>query len=180
DATGVPITQYESLRDMRRSFILMGTLALGLVTLVVFLDFRTVRDTMLVMTSLLVGLLWTIGIASLLGVSLNVANFFAIPILIGIGVDSAIHMLHRARECGDGPLDFKSTRNAVILTACTTGIGFGSLLLARHRGLQSLGAIMAIGSLACMMASVVLLPGLLAMRRTRGHATDPAPPGGTP
>ncbi|MCP4497453.1 MAG: hypothetical protein GY825_11815, partial [Phycisphaeraceae bacterium] len=47
-------------------------------------------------------------------------------------------------------------------------------------GLQSLGAIMAIGSLACMMASVVLLPGLLAMRRTRGHATDPAPPGGTP
>ena len=176
DATGVPITQYESLRDMRRSFILMGTLALGLVTLVVFLDFRTVRDTMLVMTSLLVGLLWTIGIASLLGVSLNVANFFAIPILIGIGVDSAIHMLHRARECGDGPLDFKSTRNAVILTACTTGIGFGSLLLARHRGLQSLGAIMAIGSLACMMASVVLLPGLLSLGRTRGHATDPAPP----
>ena len=179
DATGVPITQYESLRDMRRSFILMGTLALGLVTLVVFLDFRTVRDTMLVMTSLLVGLLWTIGIASLLGVSLNVANFFAIPILIGIGVDSAIHMLHRARECGDGPLDFKSTRNAVILTACTTGIGFGSLLLARHRGLQSLGAIMAIGSLACMMASVVLLPGLLALGRTRGHATDPVPPDGT-
>ncbi|MCP4014284.1 MAG: hypothetical protein GY728_14360, partial [Phycisphaeraceae bacterium] len=57
---------------------------------------------------------------------------------------------------------------------------FGSLLLARHRGLQSLGAIMAIGSLACMMASVVLLPGLLALGRNRRHATDPAPPGGTP
>ena len=165
DATGVPITQYESLRDMRRSFLVMGVLALGLVTLVVFLDFRSVRDTALVMISLLTGLLWTIGIASLLGVSLNVANFFAIPILIGIGVDSAIHMLHRARECGDGPLDFKSTRNAVILTACTTGVGFGSLLLARHRGLQSLGAIMAIGSLTCMMASVVLLPGMLAIGR---------------
>jgi len=172
DATGVPITQYESLRDMRRSFIVMGMLALGLVTLVVSLDFRCVRDTTLVMTSLLVGLLWTVGIASLLGVSLNVANFFAIPILIGIGVDSAIHMVHRARECGDGPLDFKSTRNAVILTACTTGIGFGSLLLARHRGLQSLGAIMAIGSLACMMASVVLLPGMLTLGRVRGNATS--------
>ncbi|MCP4836275.1 MAG: hypothetical protein GY895_16085, partial [Phycisphaera sp.] len=54
------------------------------------------------------------------------------------------------------------------------------LLLARHRGLQSLGAIMAIGSLACMMASVVLLPGLLALGRNRRHATDPAPPSGTP
>jgi predicted RND superfamily exporter protein len=59
----------------------------------------------------------------------------------------------------------------VILTACTTGIGFGSLLLARHRGLQSLGAIMAIGSLACMMASVVLLPGMLTLGRVRGNET---------
>ncbi len=174
-ATGVPITQYESLRNMRRSFTEMGMLALALVTVVVFLDFRNVRDTTLVMVSLLVGLLWTVGVASLLGVSLNVANFFAIPILIGIGVDSAIHMVHRARECGDGPLDFKSTRNAVILTACTTGIGFGSLLLARHRGLQSLGAIMAIGSLACMLASVVLLPGMLTLGRGQRREATPSP-----
>jgi predicted RND superfamily exporter protein len=165
DVTGVPITQFESLRDMRRSFLLMGGLSLILVTALVWIDFRTIRQTIMVMTVLVIGLLWTVGAASMLGVSFNVANFFAIPILIGIGVDSAIHMMHRADECGDGPLEFRSTRTAVILTAVTTGIGFGSLVFARHLGLQSLGAVMAIGSITCMLSSVVLLPALIRLGR---------------
>ena len=117
-ATGVPITQYESLRDMRRSFILMGLLALGLVTIVVLLDFRNVWDTAMVMTSLLLGLLWTVGVASLLGVSLNVANFFAIPILLGLGVDSGIHLLHRLKETNGASIS--GTGRAVAITAVTT------------------------------------------------------------
>jgi predicted RND superfamily exporter protein len=165
DVTGVPITQFESLRDMRRSFLLMGGLSLILVTALVWIDFRTIRQTIMVMTVLVIGLLWTVGAASMLGVSFNVANFFAIPILIGIGVDSAIHMMHRADECGGGPLEFRSTRTAVILTAVTTGIGFGSLVFARHLGLQSLGAVMAIGSITCMLSSVVLLPALIRLGR---------------
>ena len=165
DVTGVPITQFESLRDMRRSFLIMGGLALVLVTALVWVDFRSLRRTLMVMTVLVIGLLWTVGAASMLGVSFNVANFFAIPILIGIGVDSAIHMMHRADECGDGPLEFRSTRRAVILTALTTGIGFGSLVFARHLGLQSLGAVMAIGSITCMLSSVVLLPALIRLGR---------------
>ncbi|MDG2021041.1 MAG: MMPL family transporter [Phycisphaerales bacterium] len=165
DATGVPITQFESLGDMRRAFLLMGGLSLLLVTSLVWIDFRSLRRTLMVMTVLLIGLLWTIGATSMLGVSFNVANFFAIPILIGIGVDSAIHMMHRADECGDGPLEFRSTRRAVILTALTTGIGFGSLMFARHLGLQSLGVVMAIGSVTCMLSSVVLLPALIRIGR---------------
>jgi predicted RND superfamily exporter protein len=161
DVTGVPITQYESLRDMRRSFLDMATLATVLVAGLVWLDFRRVRRTLVVMTVLAVGLLWTIGIVTLLGVHLNVANFFAIPILIGLGVDSAIHLLHRLDETGDGVADLGATRRAVILTAVTTGIGFGSLVFARHRGLESLGVVMAVGSLCCLVSTLVLLPALV-------------------
>ena len=161
DVTGVPITQYESLRDMRRSFLDMATLATVLVAGLVWLDFRRVRRTLVVMTVLAVGLLWTIGIVTLLGVHLNVANFFAIPILIGLGVDSAIHLLHRLDETGDGVTDLDATRRAVILTAVTTGIGFGSLVFARHRGLESLGVVMAVGSLCCLVSTLVLLPALV-------------------
>ncbi len=160
DVTGVPITQYESLRDMRRSFLQMAGLATLLVAGFVWADFRSVRRTLVVMTALAVGLLWTIGIVTLLGVHLNVANFFAIPILIGIGVDSAIHLLHRLDECGDGPIDLGATRRAVVLTTLTTGIGFGSLVFARHRGLESLGIVMAVGSLCCLIATLVLLPAM--------------------
>ncbi|MEC8320332.1 MAG: MMPL family transporter [Planctomycetota bacterium] len=167
DVTGVPITQYESLRDMRRAFLTMAILSTGLVLVLVAIDFRRVRPVLVAMTSLAVGLLWTIGVASALGVHLNVANFFAVPILIGIGIDSAIHMLHRADECGDGPLDFRGTRGAVIVTALTTGIGFGSLVFAQHRGLESLGLVMAIGSACCLLSTIVLLPTLTSVGRSR-------------
>ena len=165
--TGVPITQYESLRDMRRSFLTMSSLAVILVVVLVWIDFRRLGPVVMAVTVLGVGLIWTIGLTAAIGVHLNVANFFAIPILIGIGIDSAIHMLHRADECGEGPLDFRGTRGAVILTSITTGIGFGSLLFASHQGLQSLGAMMAIGSLSCLASTVVLLPALLRLTRSR-------------
>ena len=173
DVTGVPITQYESLRDMRRSFLQMAGLATVLVAALVWLDFRSVRRTLVVMTVLAIGLLWTIGIATLLGVHLNVANFFAIPILIGLGVDSAIHLLHRLDECGDGPIDLGPTRRAVVLTAVTTGIGFGSLVFARHRGLESLGVVMAVGSLCCLASTLVLLPAMAGRGRGQSRASNP-------
>ena len=159
--TGVPITQFESLRDMRSAFLEMSLGAAVLVGFFVWLDFRSVRRTLAVMTVLAIALLWTIGTATLLGVHLNVANFFAIPILIGLGVDGAIHLLHRVDECGDGPLDLGGVRRAVALTAVTTGIGFGSLIFARHRGLESLGVVMAVGSLSCLIATLVILPALV-------------------
>ena len=47
------------------------------------------------------------------------------------------------------------------MTALTTTIGFGALVLAHHQGLQSLGVAMAIGSLCCLASSVWTLPALL-------------------
>ena len=165
EVTGVPITQYESLRDMRSAFLEMAVLSSILVLVLLTIDFRRARPVIIAMIVLTVGLVWTIGVTSAIGVHLNVANFFAIPILIGIGIDSSIHMLHRADECGRGPLDFRGTRGAVVLTALTTGIGFGSLVFARHRGLESLGIVMAIGSACCLLSTVILLPSLTSWLR---------------
>ena len=50
---------------------------------------------------------------------------------------------------------------AVILSAVTTAVGFGTLLFASHRGLQSLGYIMFIGSFSCLICAVTLLPAAL-------------------
>ena len=80
---------------------------------------------------------WTLGGLAVFGVSINLANFFAIPILIGLGADSAIHVLHRWRLIRTGEeRTFGETLNAVTLTACTTGLGFGTLVFAHHQGLQ--------------------------------------------
>ena len=162
DSTGVPITQYESIDDMLQAFLTMGIGAVIVVALVLWLDFRSITAMSCCLLALACGLCLTLGALALIGVSINLANFFGIPILIGLGADSSIHVLHRWKQMKrDGSHRFGTTLSAVALTACTTGIGFGALLLAQHKGLQSLGWVIAIGSFACLLSSTVLLIGLL-------------------
>ena len=160
-ATGVPITQYESLEDMRGAFTFMSLGSLALVALIVWLDLRSAAATATCMGCLILALLWTLGAMAALGMSLNLANFFGVPMLIGLGVDGAVHILHRWRE-NHGADGLGSTPRAVALTLVSTAIGFGVLVFAEHRGLQSLGWIMLIGTAATLVAAIGVLPALLA------------------
>lgn len=167
NGTGAPITHFESLGEMLKSFIVMSALALLVILVIVALDFRSWRDVVLAMLPLAVGMLWTTEIMGLLDISFNLANFFAAPMLIGLGVDSSVHILHRYHEGGPQRFSLGSTRRAVILTALTTIVGFVTLAPAHHRGLRSLGLVMSIGSACCLVTSVVLLPALLAWLERR-------------
>ena len=159
--TGVPITQLESIRDMRSAFIDSSIWALIAVTLIAWISFRALLPALLATATVVVGVAATIALLPLFGSHLNLANFFAIPMLIGLGIDSAIHIIHRYR---DDPTNTGTTIRAVAFTALTTAIGFGALALADHRGMQSLGLAMGVGSLACMYAACVALPLLLRSR----------------
>lgn len=159
-ATGVPMTQFESMVDMRSAFLVMSWGSLLLVAVVVWLDLRSVRATLACLAALCLGMAWTFGAMALFGVPLNLANFFGVPMLIGFGIDSAVHIVHRARETGHAR-DLGATRRAVTLAAATTAIGFGTLCVAQHQGLQSLGWLMVIGSACCLAAAVWTLPAIL-------------------
>ena len=158
--TGVPITQYESMIDMGGAFTLMSWGSLVLVAILVWIDFRSFRATAACVFALVLGLVWTLGALAVLGIPLNMANFFGIPMLIGLGVDSAVHIVHRARAQGHAH-SLGSTRMAVGLASATTGIGFGTLCFAHHQGLQSLGWLMVIGSACCFAAAALTLPAML-------------------
>jgi predicted RND superfamily exporter protein len=174
DATGAPFTHYESLRDMRSAFLRMATLSVILVALLVLLDFKRPMDVLLAMLPLMLAMLWTFELMGIFHVSFNLANFFAVPILIGLGVDSSIHLLHRYHEGGADRLDPGSTRRAVILTNLTTTIGFAPLVFADHLGMRSLGLVMILGNTACLVAVLIVLPATLALReRLRRHRSIP-------
>lgn len=160
-ATGVPMTQLESIRDMTRAFAQMAVMAFVAVAVLVWIDFRSVVCTLVCLSTLVVGLGWTVGAMAASGTSLNLANFFAVPILMGLGIDSSIHLVHRAREQRGRRIRYGATAKAVVLTAATTAIGFGALVFASHRGLQSLGLVMLLGSAACLASAVLVVPSLL-------------------
>jgi hopanoid biosynthesis associated RND transporter like protein HpnN len=160
--TGAPVSHFESLNDMVRAFVQMSVYSLVAITAIVLLDYRSAHGVLLSIVPTAFGLVWLVELMGCFGISFNMANFFSVPILIGLSVDGNVHMLHRYYEGGGRLLRFGATRRAVIVTALTTTIGFGALLIAHHRGVRSLGAVMAIGSLTCLAATVTVLPALLA------------------
>jgi predicted RND superfamily exporter protein len=163
---------------MRSAFIDSSIWALIAVTLIAWISFRALLPALLATATVVAGVGMTIGLLPVFGSHLNLANFFAIPMLIGLGIDSAIHIIHRYR---DDPTNTGPTIRAVAFTALTTAIGFGALALADHRGMQSLGLAMGVGSLACMYVACVVLPMVLAASaHAKSSAKSKATPGAKP
>jgi hopanoid biosynthesis associated RND transporter like protein HpnN len=161
EITGVPVSVLESARLMKRTFLSAAGLTLALVSLLLWFNYRSLRQVMLTLLPLAVSLVWLLELMGWLGLDFNLANFFAVPILIAIGVDGGVHFLARGRELGSGRLFGTSTPMAVALSFTTTMIGFGGLLFAHHRGLASLGAVMVLGSLAGMLSCLLVMPAVM-------------------
>jgi predicted RND superfamily exporter protein len=91
-----------------------------------------------------------------------------LPLIIGIGVTNGIHILNRFAEEQHPSILARSTGKAVLVSALTTIAGFGSLILAEHRGIRSLGAIMATGVATCMIVGLTFLPAILNLLNKKG------------
>jgi uncharacterized protein len=142
----------------------------GVVTTIVFVvlllvlaDLRSIRGTLLAATPLAIGLIWTFGVLGMFGISFNILNVMAIPLIVGIGIDDGVHIYHRIRKEGEIPGALSHSGKAVILTSLTTGIGFGSLMMSVHPGLYSLGIATSIGIFSCLLVSLFLMPALIAI-----------------
>ncbi len=134
-----------------------------LVALILLADFRRLIDPALALVPVLLGLLWLLGMTRWFGIDLNFANLIAIPIVLGVGIDAGVHVVHRFRlESGDGMVvALAHTGRAILVASLTTMVGFGSLMFASHRGMASLGALLFLGVGACLVAAVIVLPNLL-------------------
>ena len=91
----------------------------------------------------------------------NPANIMTLPLVLGIGVTNGIHILNRFAEEQHANILAHSTGKAVFVSGLTTIAGFGSLILAQHQGIRSLGYLMAVGVTTCMAAALTFLPALL-------------------
>ncbi|MFH0799354.1 MAG: MMPL family transporter [Pseudomonadota bacterium] len=157
-AIGTPIEVHESGKLMRTTFLRSALLAFIVICCLVWLDFRTLRASALAVLTLVSGMFLLFGAMGIFGIQFNMANFFAIPILIGTGIDYGVQVVHRLRQERSFSAMGTSTGRALLMTVMANGIGFGTMMLAHHRGVASLGAILALGCLCCLVAAIVVTP----------------------
>ena len=167
EATGFPVTHWETSSAIERGFKDASIIALLVLVVLLTIDFRSPRYTLLALAPLGMGVAWMWGGLSLLGLSYNFVNIIAFPLIIGIGVASGVHILHRYRQEDERHIApvVRHTGMAIFLSAATTMVGFGSLSLASHEGAASLGNVLLLGVGACLLTAVLFLPAVIALLR---------------
>lgn len=160
--TGVVPSFNEIATSTRDEFLKLTLSALAVVLLISMLFFRKATLTFMSVVPAVVGLIWTLGLMKIAGFELNLITIMVAPMIVGLGVDDALHVLNRHRENTAAlPTTMQAVSGAILMTSATTVIGFGSLAFADLSSLRSLGSTASIGMLCCAVTSLVLLPALL-------------------
>lgn len=159
------------------------------VTIALLVNPQAVFHAMLTLLPPFGGAAIMFGLMHLLQLDLNPANLIVLPLLLGIGVDGGVHVVHDFRNQAKRRYRISpSIINSLVLTSMTTMVGFGSMLLAAHRGLYTFGLVLTLGVASCLFMSLIPLPAILTLldRRRRAslmrvsHVVVPVSGGGNP
>jgi uncharacterized protein len=167
EASGIAVTTVESARVVVKSFreaLAGATIAIVLLLLVLW---RRVGDTLIAMAPLLLSAAVLAAIGVIFNLPFNFANVLVLPALLGIGIDSGIHLVHRWRHMAgeSDPLLETSTARGVVQSTLTTIASFGTLAISPHPGMASLGLLLTLGLSLILVANLILIPALVAGRR---------------
>jgi predicted RND superfamily exporter protein len=165
NAVGFPVIYLEAGDAVVKAFQQAFFLALCAVTVLLLFLLRPRADALLVLLPLLLAGALTGAASVLLAIPFNFANIIALPLLLGIGVDSGIHMVHRMRTAppSSGQMLQTSTARAVLYSSLTTICGFGNLAASPHRGMASMGALLTAGIGFTLLCTLVVLPALMSL-----------------
>lgn len=162
-ASSGSIIAADMLLLMQRDSKIAIALTTVLIVVFLFLDLRSMKRTLLVLSPLVVGFFFLFAIQLVFGIKYNLYNMVVLPVIIGYGVDDGVHLMHRYLEEGSGSIRrvLRTTGWAVFMTTLTTTMGFAGLIFVRHGGLNSMGILAVIGLNIVMIASLVFFPSAL-------------------
>lgn len=163
DATGYPVIILEAGNAVVEAFQQAFMLALVVIAILLFILMGGILDPLMILMSLLLTGVLTGASMVLFGIPFNFANVIALPLIMGIGVDSSIHIVHRIRTApptGSHLLQ-TSTARAIFLSTLTTLASFGSLAFSSHRGMASMGKLLSIGVIIAIICALVALPAFI-------------------
>ncbi|MBN2222220.1 MAG: MMPL family transporter [Vallitaleaceae bacterium] len=160
---GMPVIMNEIVELVTKDIIVISAVCLSLIFIMLLLMFRKIKESLITILPLLLSLYTTIGLMNFFHLDINIFSIAAFPLIIGIGIDSSIHLMHRLKEqtFSEYTLDeVAQTGEAICITSFTTMIGFFSLTFINHPGMANLGFAVSIGMFVCLSFTLLLVPSL--------------------
>ncbi len=175
NVTGTPV-EITGAADVVSNAMKMATIiAFGLVLLVLIPVLRSAVSITLVLAPLVLSALLLLAYTVIFKSPFNFANVIVLPLLLGLGVDSAIHYVMRAREDGaKRQVIDTTTPRAVLISAMTTIGSFGTLWLSPHMGMSSMGELLTIAIIITLITTLIVLPQFIAWTIGRGPVAKAA------
>ena len=168
NAAGRSVVEWGIGEVVVESFQQATTTAFAVIFVLLLLYFRGWKLPLLVLMPIAMTVVLTFALCVLLGISLNMANILMVPLILGLGVDTGIHIVHRHRQDqghqpanGDRQTVDAAVRRAVMISGLTTIGTFCSLSLSPHQGTASIGLLLTIAIGLLLLISLLLLPILL-------------------
>jgi uncharacterized protein len=162
---------------IQRDLEVSGTLSLVLASIAFVLTFRRVRALAAVIPPLVLGTLWTTGLAALFPAGLSVVAVAFAAVVVGVGVDTGVHVYAAflaARRDGLPPHEAAARARAAtwrptLTAAAVAGVAFASLGLSGLWAMQQLGILCGAGEVLTAVAIVLVTPEI-------GVWLEPRPP----
>ncbi|MGY2735224.1 hopanoid transporter HpnN [Sphingomonas sp. UYP23] len=165
-ASGLPVATQEAAGTVAWAFVEAGILALVLVSGLLFVVLRDVKEVAFTLAPVVLSGFLTLGSCVLIGQPINFANIIAFPLLFGVGVAFHIYFV-MAWRAGATDLLQSSLARAVLFSALATGSAFGSLWLSHHPGTASMGKILMISLAWTLVCALIFEPALLGPPRAK-------------
>jgi len=165
--TGTNVVSREFRRIFSKEAPRAVLLGLAVVFVLLLVDFRSLRLTCIALGQLICGVILMLGVMKLADIHLNYVNAFVATMILGVGIDYSIHLIHRMSLTG-GKVDsgLLETGKAVVIAALTNVAAFGVLWFGNYPALRSFGQVALIGSLTCLFVALTLVPAIMARRET--------------
>lgn len=148
----------EIIAIVQNDIIRISLVCLSFVFLMLLIMFKKIGLSIFTMIPVVGSIYLTIGLLPLFDRDINIFSVAAFPLIIGIGIDSGIHLMHRLKENKEDIGALTQTSQAIFLTSTTTVVGFGSLSMINHPGMSNLGFTVSLGMLICFVLTILVIP----------------------
>ena len=130
---------------------------------ILLIDLKSFKYSIITILPMFAAVSSTFGLLALIGYKLNMVNIIGIPLIVGIGVDDGVHIIHRYLLEKNLKPALHSTGRAVLTTTLTTAAAFGTMIVAKYRGFSTFGLLLITGVFFAYFYTIVFMISLLAI-----------------